>query len=69
MCKFCKLCKAILSSNCRGKEDGMLFGERFEAKILVDDRSVREYVDADGTAWVRVCARRHSCSPLSLRTP
>ena len=47
----------------------MLFGERFEAKILVDDRSVREYVDADGTAWVRVCARRLSCSSLSLRTP
>ena len=47
----------------------MLFGERFEAKILVDDRPVREYVDADGTAWVCVRARRHSCSPLSLRTP
>jgi hypothetical protein len=44
----------------------MRFGEggRFEAKILVDDKAVQEYVDADDITWVRLactCARRHSC--------
>ena len=34
----------------------MRFGEhqRFEAKVLVDDKDVREYVDADDNTLVRV---------------
>ena len=49
----------------------MRFGEggRFEAKILVDDKAVQEYVDADDTTWVRLactCARRHSCGAAAL---
>ena len=41
----------------------MLFGpgERFEAKILVDDKGVQEYVDADST-WVRVRAHRQDAA-------
>ena len=57
----------------KGKSAAMRFGEggRFEAKILVDDKAVQEYVDVDDTTWVRrACAclmraqaqLRHSCA-------
>jgi hypothetical protein len=47
----------------------MRFGEqqRFEAKVLVDDKGVREYVDADDNTWVRTSARRALSLLLSRR--
>jgi hypothetical protein len=54
----------------------MRFGEqqRFEAKVLVDDKDVREYVDADDNTWVRegavlqcIQSRRGSWSRLAPR--